>query len=171
MLCFLAELDITDHHHQVESLHEGKFIACHLRFTIKSGYDHVCAVYRVEVQGTQNRSGGDEIRHDETAIHETVGPVTTLIRQGSRNSPVARANEMTHTLNPFQSIQQTSKSGPLGDGTGRLVGQSPRERGSHIMSSMVPPLWNENEKGEETVSPNETTNRMVHRDSDDDANH
>lgn len=85
MLYFLTELDVTDHCHQVESLHEAKFIARHLRFTIKSGYDHICAVYRVEVHGVQNKSGGDEIRDDETDIPESVGLVTTPKRQAGRN--------------------------------------------------------------------------------------
>ncbi|PSN55799.1 hypothetical protein C0J52_02505 [Blattella germanica] len=46
------ELELTDHCHQVESLHSSTFSARHLRFTIQSGYDHICAVYRVEVQGS-----------------------------------------------------------------------------------------------------------------------
>jgi len=54
----------------VNSLHETKFVARHLRFTIKSGYDHVCALYRVEVEGHQNKSRENEIDH-ETDISET----------------------------------------------------------------------------------------------------
>jgi len=61
---------MTDDCHQVNSLHETKFAARHLRFTIKSGYDHVCAVYRVEVEGHQNKSRENEIDR-ETDMSET----------------------------------------------------------------------------------------------------
>ncbi|XP_023712595.1 intraflagellar transport protein 25 homolog isoform X2 [Cryptotermes secundus] len=77
-----TELDITDHCHQVKLLHEAKFIARHLRFTIRSGYDHVCAVYRVEVQGV-HKSGGNEIRGDESDVLESGGPLTTPISMSS----------------------------------------------------------------------------------------
>jgi hypothetical protein len=164
---FLTELDVTDHCHQVESLYEARFIARHLRFTVKSGYDHICAVYRVEVQGVQNKSGGNEIRGDETDVPEAVGLVTTPIGQDGRNSSMARANEKAHVLKSFPSTQHTSKSSVLSDGTKRLVGQSPVEQGNHISSSMVPQLWNEEDKeGEKVVSPTERINRMALRDSD-----
>jgi hypothetical protein len=61
---FLTEVDMSNDCHQVNSLHETKFTARHLRFTIKSGYDHVCAVYRVEVKGHQNKSKENEIVHE-----------------------------------------------------------------------------------------------------------
>jgi hypothetical protein len=154
MLYFLTELDITDHCHQVETLHEAKFVARHLRFTVKSGYDHICAVYRVEVQGVQNKSGGNEVKGDEAG-----GLVTSPIRQVGRNSSLPRANEKAHVLNSFPSIQHTSKSSLLSDGTGRLVGQLPVERGNH--------LWHEEvEEGEKVVSPTQRINRMESHDSD-----
>jgi hypothetical protein len=61
---------MTDDFHQVNSLHETKFVARHLRFIIKSGYDHVCAVYRVEVEGHQNKSQENEMDR-ETGVSET----------------------------------------------------------------------------------------------------
>ena len=66
----LTEIGMTDDFHQVNSLHETKFVARHLRFTIKSGYDHVCAVYRVEVEGHQNKSRENEIDR-ESDVSET----------------------------------------------------------------------------------------------------
>lgn len=148
MFCFLTELDITDHCHQVKLLHEAKFIARHLRFTIKSGYDHVCAVYRVEVQGI-HKSGGNEISSDEPDILESGGPQTTPIRQVDRSFPMAHVNEIARAQNSVQSIQHASKGSLLGDGTERLVVQSPAGRRKFVSSSMVPPLWNEEDKERE----------------------
>jgi hypothetical protein len=148
MFSILTELDITDHCHQVKLLHEAKFIARHLRFTIKSGYDHVCAVYRVEVQGV-HKSGGNEIRGDEPDILEPGGPQTTPIRQVDRSLPMAHVNEVAHTLNFSQSLQHASKGSLSGDGTERLVVQSPAGRRKLISSSMVPSLWNEEDKKRE----------------------
>ncbi|PNF42569.1 hypothetical protein B7P43_G05436 [Cryptotermes secundus] len=141
------ELDITDHCHQVKLLHEAKFIARHLRFTIRSGYDHVCAVYRVEVQGV-HKSGGNEIRGDESDVLESGGPLTTPIRQVDRSLPMAHVNEVAHAQNSIQSIQHASKGSLLGDGTERFVVQSAGRR-NFISSSMVPPLWNEEDKERE----------------------
>jgi hypothetical protein len=133
----------------------------------------MCAVYRVEVQGVQNKSGGNEIRGDDTAVPQNVGAVTTPIRQAGRNSSMARVNEIAHGLNSIQSIQNASKGSLLSDGARRIVGQSPVERGNHVLSSVVPPLWNKED--EEAMSRIDRTNRMAPHDSDlssdEDANH
>ncbi|XP_066995348.1 uncharacterized protein [Anabrus simplex] len=48
------ELELTDNQHQRESLHDGTMEARHLKFTIKSGYDHICAVYKIEIKNDEN---------------------------------------------------------------------------------------------------------------------
>lgn len=74
---------------------------------------------------------------------------------------MAHVNEVAHTLNSFQSIQHASKSSLLGDGTERLV-RSPAGHRRLMSSSMVPPLWNEeDEEREEAMSPTDATNRMI----------
>ncbi|XP_069693752.1 intraflagellar transport protein 25 homolog [Periplaneta americana] len=136
-----TELGLTDHCHQTETLHDTKFRARHLRFTIKSGYDHICAVYRVEVQGVQGRSGESIVEIPE-------------------NDETAELSNVTQVLNPFQ----TKRS----EGLGRTLGQSPRERGTRISSSVVPPLWNEEdeEEAEGITTPLETVTRMLPQESD-----
>jgi hypothetical protein len=144
----------------VKLLYEEKFIARHLRFTIKSGYDHLCAVYRVEVQGV-HKSGGKEIRDDEPDMLEPGGAVTTPIRQVDRRLPVAHVNEVAHMLNSSQPIQHASKSSLLGDDTERLQGQSTAGYRKHVSSSVAPPLWKkEDEERGEAMSP-ETTSRLI----------
>jgi hypothetical protein len=119
----------------------------------------------VEVQGV-HKSGGNEIKGDEPDILETGGPVTTPIRQVDRSLTMAHVNEVAHTLNSFQSTQHTPRSRHLGDGTERLLVQSSAGHKKLISSSMVPPLWNEEqEEREEAVSSTDKTNRMILHDS------
>jgi hypothetical protein len=110
----------------------------------------------VEVQGVK-KSGGNEIRGDDPDILEPGGPLTTPMRQVDRSLPMARVNEVERTRNSFQSIQHASKGSLLGDGTERLVVQSPAGRRKLMSSPVVPPLWNEDDKErEEAVSPTDT---------------
>ncbi|GLH15034.1 Heat shock protein beta-11 [Gryllus bimaculatus] len=53
------ELDPTDVEHQIQPLYEGQLSAHHIRFTILSGYDHICAIYKIEVEGSDSHSEGN----------------------------------------------------------------------------------------------------------------
>ncbi|XP_034230920.1 intraflagellar transport protein 25 homolog [Thrips palmi] len=47
------DMQLTDLHHQVSKVNLDSTTAHHLRFTIKDGFQEFCAIYKVEVFGTQ----------------------------------------------------------------------------------------------------------------------
>ncbi|PSN42287.1 hypothetical protein C0J52_12866 [Blattella germanica] len=106
----------TEHRHQIECLYDVPVTVRHLRFTIISGFDQICAIYKVEVLGSdstrdQNYSPNvfnGALDGNSKGFPHSVGPFTSTKKQIARNSSKDKADELARMLNSFENDKQRS---------------------------------------------------------------